>query len=153
MAFSEKLRSLRKKSGLSQEQLAEHLNVSRQAVSKWESGISTPESDKLIAIGEYFGVSIDYLLKGGDASLTESAERSNPPKAGGRAAWLLGLISCTVGIISLIVWGIVSVVNPTVSERVDESSAIRIDGNGIFLLICLGITVLGAVLLLKNTKK
>lgn len=61
--LSEKLYKLRKKSGLSQEQLAEQLNVSRQAISKWESGAAVPESEKLIIISEYFKVSVDYLLK------------------------------------------------------------------------------------------
>ena len=59
--LSEKLYQLRKKSGLSQEQLAEQLNVSRQAISKWESGTAVPESEKLITISNYFGVSVDYL--------------------------------------------------------------------------------------------
>lgn len=63
MALPEKLYTLRKKSGLSQEQLAEALNVSRQAISKWEGGSATPESDKLLALSNYFGVSLDYLLK------------------------------------------------------------------------------------------
>ena len=49
MALPEKLYTLRKKSGLSQEQLAEALNVSRQAISKWEGGSAMPESDKLLA--------------------------------------------------------------------------------------------------------
>ena len=66
MALSEKLYTLRRKSGLSQEQLAEQLNVSRQAISKWESGTSNPESDKLIAISQYFNVSLDYLVKEDD---------------------------------------------------------------------------------------
>ncbi len=57
MAISEKLYALRKKSGMSQEQLAEKLNVSRQAISKWESGSAMPETEKLIAISNYFNVS------------------------------------------------------------------------------------------------
>ena len=61
--LSEKLYKLRKNSGLSQEQLAEKLNVSRQAISKWESGTAVPESEKLVTISNYFGVSVDYLLK------------------------------------------------------------------------------------------
>lgn len=61
--LSERLYKLRKKSGLSQEQIAEQLNVSRQAISKWESGAAVPESEKLIIISEYFKVSVDYLLK------------------------------------------------------------------------------------------
>lgn len=63
MEFYEKLRRLRKENGLSQEELAQQLNVSRQAVSKWESGQGYPETDKLLMISTLFGVSLDYLLK------------------------------------------------------------------------------------------
>lgn len=62
MNFAEKLFTLRTQSGYSQEVLAEKLNVSRQAVSKWETGPTLPETDKLIAISELFNVSIDSLL-------------------------------------------------------------------------------------------
>ena len=61
MALPEKLYTLRKKSGLSQEQLAEALNVSRQAISKWEGGSATPESDKLLALSNYLSL-IHILL-------------------------------------------------------------------------------------------
>ena len=56
MDFGMKLQSLRKEKGLSQEALAEKLHVSRQAVSKWESGAGYPEMDKLILISDLFGV-------------------------------------------------------------------------------------------------
>ena len=62
MKFSEKLKQLRKDKGMSQEDLAFELIVSRQAVSKWESDNAYPETDKLIQIGKLFSVSIDYLL-------------------------------------------------------------------------------------------
>ena len=63
MTFSEKLLLLRRQKGLSQEQLAEMLDVSRQSVSKWEAQQTLPEPGKLILISEIFGVSIDQLLK------------------------------------------------------------------------------------------
>ena len=63
MEFYEKLRKLRKEQGMSQEEIAGQLNVSRQAVSKWESGNGFPETDKLLLISNMFGVSLDYLLK------------------------------------------------------------------------------------------
>lgn len=63
MDFSEKLYKLRTNSNCSQETLAEQLDVSRQAVSKWEQGVTLPEIDKIIAIADFFDVSIDYLLK------------------------------------------------------------------------------------------
>ena len=63
MEFNEKIQELRKQKGLTQEELAESLFVSRTAVSKWESGAAVPEIDKIIAMSEIFGVSTDYLLK------------------------------------------------------------------------------------------
>ncbi|MCI5845165.1 MAG: helix-turn-helix transcriptional regulator [Oscillospiraceae bacterium] len=77
MIFSDKLRLLRSQAGLSQEGLADKLHVSRQSVSKWESGISFPEIEKLIAISELFDVSIDALLKEttADALTTENMDR------------------------------------------------------------------------------
>lgn len=63
MEFSEKLMNLRRREGMSQEQLADRLGVTRQSVSKWESGTAMPELVKLIALSEMFGVSLDYLVK------------------------------------------------------------------------------------------
>lgn len=63
MEFYEKLQILRRESGLSQENLAELLHVSRQAISKWESGRTLPEVEKLLAISERFSVPLDFLLK------------------------------------------------------------------------------------------
>lgn len=63
MTFGEKLLLLRKKKGLSQEQLASELSVSRQAISKWEVDDSFPELKNIIQISELFDTSLDYLLK------------------------------------------------------------------------------------------
>ncbi|QUH19966.1 helix-turn-helix domain-containing protein [Alkaliphilus sp. B6464] len=63
MTFGEKLKALRKEHGYSQEEFAQHLDVSRQAVSKWESDRGTPETEKLLRISTIFGVTLDYLLK------------------------------------------------------------------------------------------
>ena len=59
MEFSEKLMTLRKQAGLSQEQLAYRLGITRQSVSKWESGAALPELVKLISLSEMFEVSVD----------------------------------------------------------------------------------------------
>ena len=61
MTFGEKIVKLRKQNALSQEQLAEKLNVSRQAVSRWESG-ALPDMDNVMKIGRFFDCSLDYLL-------------------------------------------------------------------------------------------
>jgi transcriptional regulator with XRE-family HTH domain len=63
MSFAVRLRELRTKNRYSQEQLAEKLMVSRQAISKWETGESLPDIDKVMLISDFFGVSMDYLLK------------------------------------------------------------------------------------------
>ncbi len=63
MTFGEKLQSLRKSKGMSQEQLAEQITVSRQAISKWELGESNPDLDNIIQISNIFNVTTDYLLK------------------------------------------------------------------------------------------
>ncbi len=62
MEFNKKLYNLRKQKGLSQEELANRLNVSRQTVSKWEVGDSTPDMEKLIAISDLFDISLDELV-------------------------------------------------------------------------------------------
>lgn len=62
MTFAEKLQKLRKQNGLSQERLAEKLNVSRQAVSKWEMG-TIPDMENMVKLGRYFDCSLDYLMK------------------------------------------------------------------------------------------
>lgn len=72
MEIGNRIQRLRKTKGLSQEQLANEVGVSRQAVSKWESQQSLPDLDKVIALSEYFKVSTDYLLMGKDDSLKQS---------------------------------------------------------------------------------
>lgn len=75
MTFGEKLFKLRKEKGFSQETLAEKLNTTRQGISKWENGQGYPETEKLLMIGNVFGVSMDYLLK-------DSVSPSNDKEAG-----------------------------------------------------------------------
>ena len=75
MEFNEKLQELRKSRGLTQEELAEALFVSRTAVSKWESGRGYPSIDSLKEISKYFSVTIDELLTG--EKLISIAEREN----------------------------------------------------------------------------
>ena len=161
MAFSEKLYELRKKRGLSQEELAEALDVSRQAISKWESGRAMPEAGKLLTVSEYFGVSLDELMKE-DAQTIQSVpqEKNEPetkepetkaPEKGSPKKRTLGLIVCVGGIVCLILFGLLSLLFPASSEELAASSVIRLDGRGIVLGLCVLAAVTGAVLLLKNT--
>lgn len=63
MVFADKLQSLRKSKGLSQEELAEKCNVTRQSVSKWETGLGYPETEKLLILCEILDVDLDYLMR------------------------------------------------------------------------------------------
>ncbi|MCD7807847.1 MAG: helix-turn-helix domain-containing protein [Erysipelotrichaceae bacterium] len=64
MNLADRIQTLRKAKGISQEELADKVGVSRQAVSKWESEQSSPDLDKIILLSDYFNVTTDYLLKG-----------------------------------------------------------------------------------------
>ena len=64
MNMADRIQYLRKSKGISQEELADKVGVSRQAVSKWESEQSTPDLEKIIIMSDYFNVTTDYILKG-----------------------------------------------------------------------------------------
>ncbi len=77
MDFGERIYELRSKNGMSQGELADKLDVSRQAVSKWENNSAVPDLDKLLKMSELFSVSLDELVKG---EKTEKAESNAPEK-------------------------------------------------------------------------
>jgi len=74
MSLAEKLVSLRKQKGLTQMDLAERLNVSRQAVSRWEVGAAVPGTDNLKVLAELYGVRIDYLLNDDIGNFSERVQ-------------------------------------------------------------------------------
>ncbi|MGN0818312.1 MAG: helix-turn-helix domain-containing protein [Candidatus Coproplasma sp.] len=78
MSFAENLQFLRKRNKITQEELADYLQVSRQSVSKWETGEAYPETEKLIMLCDKFGVSLDELLRG-DVTIQsdEAADKEN----------------------------------------------------------------------------
>lgn len=75
MTFGERLYELRKAKNVSQEELAERLDVSRQSISKWENDKAYPEMTRLLYMSDYFGVSLDYLMRGVEAN--EESEETN----------------------------------------------------------------------------
>lgn len=79
MNISDRIQSLRKAKGITQEQLADAVGVSRQAVSKWEAEQSVPDLERVVAMAEYFDVTTDYLLRGIEPAPTAQArERVSP---------------------------------------------------------------------------
>ena len=88
MTLSEKLQSLRKDAGLSQEALAEQLGVTRQAVSKWETGEGKPDIDNLLPLAKLLGTTVDYLLDDSAADPRAAAPHTPPqPQSVGRELW------------------------------------------------------------------
>ena len=93
MEFNEKLQELRKQRGLTQEELANSLYVSRTAVSKWESGRGYPSIDSLKVIAKFFGITIDKLLSGDE--LLSIAEEDNRQNGKSLRDLLFGLLDCS----------------------------------------------------------
>lgn len=75
MVFAEKLKQLRDRAGISQEQLAGQIGVSRQVVTKWENGTGTPKIDNLKALADYFHVTLDEMLGRTDATDGDLADQ------------------------------------------------------------------------------
>ena len=84
MAFGERLQEVRKRSGLTQEEFAEQLQVSRQSVSRWESGRGYPEMEKIIFICNRYGVTMDELFKE-EVPTPGEPPGAAPPGRGGRS--------------------------------------------------------------------
>ena len=78
MTLGEKLQRLRKARGMSQEELAARMGVSRQAVSRWELNIALPDTENVVRLSELFGVTTDYLLKEREAEENPSPEPGIP---------------------------------------------------------------------------
>ena len=131
MTFGEKLQALRKARGWSQEGLATQINVSRQALSKWESGASVPDTENVVALSRLFGVSTAYLLLENGETPAQAAPTAAPSAESKwpimRIVWLFTMILAILGKIALRIWA--STLPPTVvyngSDRVGELTGMR----------------------------
>lgn len=160
MKFHEKLYKERKKKGLSQEELAEKLDVSRQAVSKWETGESVPETTKLIMIAKFFEVTTDYLLDDSVSEyippeLTKNIDTADKifgktEKIFKKYSWLIGILVIFYGAFRLIN-GIIVVITAW--------QGFAVSGNIAFILsplfnVLVGILLIAAgIVIVKKLKK
>ena len=105
MTLGEKIQALRREAGLSQEGLADHLGVSRQAVSKWETNLSCPDSENLMALAELFHRPLDDFLPCGGAALPEGGA-SPAPKVSPRKKrrFLIPMGIAAAAVIALCFW-------------------------------------------------
>lgn len=150
MEFNEKLQELRKAKGLTQEELAEALFVSRTAISKWESGRGYPSIDSLKAIAKFFGVSIDTLLSCEEA--LDLAEKESKHKEIRRRDLVFGLLDVGVALLLFLPFfgqgGAGNVESVSLLQLTGVSVALRIA----YFLVTLGISLFGILsLALQNS--
>lgn len=109
MALAEKLVTLRKEKRFTQMELAERLNVSRQAISRWEVGTAVPSTDNLKVLSELYGVSIDSLLNdAANPTENQKAEATEPPEMSAKKRpaariWLVAVLILAVMITATVV--------------------------------------------------
>ena len=132
--------TLRRKAGLSQEQLAERLEVTRQTISKWEGGHSVPDLDKLRAMANLFGVTLDALTGAEEPSPRQAVQKAPP----------VGLMLCLAGAAGLILLGLLSLAAPDAAAQLDGSSMVTIRGTGLLMAPGVGVMAAGAFLLLRK---
>lgn len=101
MTVGERIRELRRKNGMSQEALAERLNMSRQAVSKWEQNVCEPNLECLTAMSELFGVELDFLIAGKQKPATRAEKEGEESGRGAPAFWTIGKENVFVLLVSL----------------------------------------------------
>ena len=140
MEFNEKLQELRKQKGLTQEELAEQLFVSRTAVSKWESGRGFPNIESLKAISKCFSVSLDELLSGEE--ILAIAEKDSKEKAETIRDMVFGLLDCGMALLLFLPF-----FGQNVGGTVEEVSLLALRGVSPYLRVVYFVFVGVAVLL------
>ena len=148
--LSEKIYTLRRRMGFSQEQLAERIGVSRQAISKWESGQSTPDLDKLLALSQCFGITMDELTGDRPTPGEAGPKAPAPADAPSRTAFRVGVGLCLAGVGLLVVLGLLLLLAPAAAERVSGSSAVTLDGTGLLFLLAAAAMAAGIFLILRR---
>lgn len=97
MNIGERIYELRRKNSMSQEDLAEKMNVSRQSISKWESSQSVPEVERIVQLGNIFNVSTDWILKGENSKKQKSQSNKNNLKSVQTVSTALNYIGFVIG--------------------------------------------------------
>lgn len=138
--LQENIYTLRRKAGLSQEQLAERLEVTRQTVSKWETGRSVPDLEKLEAMARVFGVTLNELTGTGEPAPGQPAARTGQ----------MGMALCAAGAGCLILLGVLSLAAPQTAEQINASSMVTINGSGLLMCLSAAVMAVGVWLLLKR---
>lgn len=151
MDFNIKLQELRKQKGLTQEELAAAIFVSRTAISKWESGRGYPSIDSLKALAKFFGVTIDDLLSSNE--LLTLAEETVKEKATHFCDLMFGLLDCCVAMFLFLPF-----FGQQFGSSIQEVSLLALTGispwlRTVYFIVVIGITLLGVLTLaLQNCR-
>ena len=146
MEFNEKLQELRKQKGLTQEELAEILFVSRTAVSKWESGRGMPSIESLKAISKFFAVTLDDLLSGEE--LLVIAEDDHKQKEMYIHDMVYGLLDCSMALLFLLPF-FGQKVNGVIQEvSLFAMTEIQVYLKVLYYVVVIGMTALGVLTLI-----
>ncbi len=133
MVMQEKLVQLRKEKGLTQIELAEALDVSRQAVSKWESGGALPATENLIFLSKLYGVTIDYLVNDeGERPVPTETKEAGASENRNRK-WVIGVVCGLIAVIMIAAVGIGAAIMQSQREPevLDFSMLEKEDWNGL----------------------
>lgn len=138
--LGKKITELRNKNNMSQGDLADKMNISRQSISKWETGTSVPELDKLIMLSEIFHISIDELVKENGTCIETENESESKPKPSKtipaeNVLLVFALISCAIGILLFNISGLLGI-------NIILSCIVSIKMKKSVLFVCLWITIL-----------
>lgn len=147
--LGQRLFDLRRKQGLSQEQLAEKIGVSRQTISKWESDQSTPDLERLMALADCYGLSLDALV--GKEAPSPAAEVPQEPQPDTRLfSRIAGLCMCGLGIVCLVLAAVIVLLCPQSAEPIAGSFAVTIDGFGVVYGMCALAVIVGVYLMVRK---
>ena len=137
MTIADKIKKLRKDNNMTQEDLAEKLNVSRQTISKWETNVVIPDADNIVSICKLFNITTDELLD----YKVESIQK--------KKQFIIDMSVLLFGIIGFIIFAILLMTN-----QIDEtSSVITINGYGIVALIFFVLIIAFIIIMIKRNGK
>ena len=137
MTIAEKIKQLRKDNSMTQEDLAEKLNVSRQTISKWETSVTIPDADNIVAISKLFNITTDELLD----YRVETVQK--------KKQFIIDMAVLLFGIIGFIVFAILLMTN----QIVETSSVITINGYGIAAILFLILIIAFIIVMIKRNAK
>ena len=137
MLIADKIKKLRKDNNMTQEDLADKLNVSRQTISKWETNITIPDADNIVAICKLFNITTDELLDYNVQTIKKKKQ------------FIVDMLVLLFGIIGFIIFAILLMTN-----QIDKnSSVITINGYGIAALIFLILIIAFIIIMIKRNEK